>query len=65
LDIEDDAYETPKLAYNKKLNLLILVSSITRSSVEEDNSPPFLEDTMLDLEKETTNSENTAPTTTP
>jgi hypothetical protein len=30
-------------------------SSITRSDVEEDNSPPYLEDVMTHLEKEMTN----------
>jgi hypothetical protein len=29
-DVKDDAYETLVLAYNKKLNVLVLVSSITR-----------------------------------
>jgi hypothetical protein len=40
-DIKDDAYEKLILAYSKELDVLISVSSITRSDVEEENSPPY------------------------
>jgi hypothetical protein len=65
LDIENDAYETLELAYNKKLNLLVLVSIIIKSNVEEDSSPPFPKDIVMDSKKETTNSKNTTPIATP
>jgi hypothetical protein len=37
----------------------MLASNITRSKVEEENSPPYLEDAMMDSKKETTNSKDT------
>ncbi len=65
MDIEDHAYETPILIYNRKLDLLISASSITRSDVEKENSPPYPEDAMMDSKEETTNLEDTTPTATP
>jgi Leucine-rich repeat (LRR) protein len=62
---EDNAYETPISTYNRKLDLLASASNITRSDVEKERSPPYLEDAVMDLEEETTNSEDTTPTVTP
>jgi hypothetical protein len=38
-DIEDDAYKTPIINYNIKLDVIILASSITRSDVEKGELP--------------------------
>jgi hypothetical protein len=40
-DVENDAYETPVLVYNKELDILILVNCIIISNVEEESSPPY------------------------
>jgi len=64
-NIEDDAYETPILAYNKELDFLVLASSITRSNVEEENSSPYPEDAVTNSKKETTNSKVTTLAATP
>jgi predicted ribosome quality control (RQC) complex YloA/Tae2 family protein len=64
-NVEDDEYETPILAYNRKLDLLVSTSSITRSDVEEKNSPPYPKDVMMNLEKKTKNLENTTLGATP
>ncbi len=64
-NIKDDAYETLVLAYSKKLDLLVLASSITRSDVEEESSPPSLEDVVTNSKEETTNLEDTTPALTP
>jgi hypothetical protein len=34
-------------------------NNITRSKVEEENSPPYPKDAMMDLKKKTTNSKDT------
>jgi hypothetical protein len=60
-DVEDDAYETPILAYNRKLDVFILASSITGSDVEEESSPPYLENVVTILEEEMTNLQDTTP----
>jgi hypothetical protein len=52
-NVEDDEYETPILTYNIELDLLVSTSSITRSDVEEKNSPPYPKDVVMDLEKKT------------
>jgi hypothetical protein len=62
-DVKDDAYETLVFAYSRKLD--VLGHSITKSDVEEENFPPYLEDAVMDLEKEMTNLEDTTPTATP
>ncbi len=64
-DTEDDAYETPIIAYNKELDIHVPASSITISDVEEENSPPYPTYVMTNSKKETTNLENTTPTTIP
>jgi hypothetical protein len=64
-DTEDDAYETPVLTYNRELDLPILASSITRSNVEEDNSPPYPKDAMTNSKEEMTNLEDTNSMATP
>ncbi len=64
-NIEDDAYETLELAYNKELDFLVLASSITRSNVEKENSPPYPEDATTDSKEETTNSKDTTLAATP
>ncbi len=61
---EDNAYKTLVLAYNIKLNLLVLTNSIIGSSVEEESSPPYPEDVVINSEEETTYSEDTTLTTT-
>jgi hypothetical protein len=58
-DVEDDAYKTPILAYNRELDILVSVSSITRSDVEKESSPPYSEDAMKDFKKEMINLEYT------
>jgi hypothetical protein len=40
-NIEDDAYETLVLIHNRKSDVLISVSSITKSNVGKENSPPY------------------------
>jgi hypothetical protein len=40
-NIENHAYKTLIFAYNKKLDLLVLASSITKSDLEEESSPPY------------------------
>jgi hypothetical protein len=62
---EDNAYKTLVLAYNIKLNLLVLTNSIIGSSVEEESSPPYPEDVVINSEEKTTNSEDTTLTATP
>jgi hypothetical protein len=62
---EDDAYKTPIFAYSRELDVLVLASSIIKSNVEEESSPAYLEDAMIDLKEETTNLENTTPIATP
>jgi hypothetical protein len=64
-DVEDNAYKTPLLAYNRELNLLVSTNSITRSDMEKENPPPYPEYVMINLEKETTNLEDTTPMVTP
>jgi hypothetical protein len=38
-NIEDDAYETPILTYNKKMDLLILAISIIKSDMWKRKAP--------------------------
>jgi hypothetical protein len=38
---------------------LVLASNIVRSKVEEENSPPYPKDAMMDSKKETTNLKDT------
>jgi len=64
-DVENNAYKTLIFAYNKELELLVLASCITKSDVEEENSPPYPKDAMTDLEKEMMNLENTTMAATP
>jgi len=64
-DIEDDAYETLVLAYNRKLDLPILTSSITRSNVEQESSPPYLKDVVTYSKEEITNLKDINLTATP
>jgi hypothetical protein len=54
-DVEDNEYETLILAYSKELDSLVLANCITKSLEEEENSPPHIEDAMMDSEEETTN----------
>jgi hypothetical protein len=62
---KDNAYETIVLAYSRELDLLVLASSITKSYVEEDNSPPYLRDVIINLKEETMNSKDTTSVVTP
>ncbi len=64
-NIKDDAHETPVLTYSRELDLLVLVNSITRSDVEEESSPPYLEDVVTDSKEKTTNLEDTTSAATP
>ncbi len=64
-DVEDNAYKTPIFTYNKKLNLLVSTNNIIGSSMEEESSPPYPKDAMINSKKETTNLEDTTLTTTP
>jgi hypothetical protein len=48
-DVEDDAYKTLVLAYNRELDLLVSAKSIIRSDMEK--SPPYLEDVMINSKK--------------
>jgi len=63
-NIEDNAYKTQVLAYSKELDLLILAINIIRSDVEEENSPPYPKDVMIDSKDETMNLEDTTPVVT-
>jgi hypothetical protein len=47
------------------LDVLVSANSITRNDVEEENSPLYLEDVVMDSEEEMTNLENTTPIVTP
>lgn len=60
-DTEDDAYETLVLAYNKELDIHVLASSITKSDVEEESSPPYPTYVMTNSEEEMTILKNTTP----
>jgi hypothetical protein len=64
-DVEDNAYKTPILTYNRKLDLLVSTNNISRNSMEEESSPPYLEDAVINSKEETMNSEDTTPTATP
>jgi Leucine-rich repeat (LRR) protein len=64
-DVEDDAYETLVFAYNRKLDVIVSVSSITRSDVEEESSPTYPKDAMTNSKKEMMNLEETTHATTP
>jgi len=50
-DVEDNAYETLIFTYIKELSFLVSTSNITRRDVEEENSPPYLEDAMMDSKR--------------
>jgi hypothetical protein len=63
--VENDAYKTPILTYNKELDVLVSAASITRSDVEEESSPPYPKYVMTNLEKEMMNLEETTLVTTP
>jgi hypothetical protein len=63
--LEDDGYETPILAYIKELDVLVSASSITKRDIKEESSPPYSEDVVVDSKEETTNMEDSTPTTTP
>ncbi len=43
---KDDAYETKAFTYNRELDVLIWVSFITIINVEEESSPPYIEDVV-------------------
>jgi hypothetical protein len=60
-DAKNNAYETLVLAYSKKLDILVFVNSITRSNVEEENPPPYLEDVVTCSKEEMMNLEDTTP----
>jgi hypothetical protein len=62
---KDDAYKTLILAYNRELDFLVLANSITRSDVEEESSPPYPENVVMNSKKETMNSKDTTPMPTP
>jgi hypothetical protein len=47
------------------LELLISANYITKSDVEEENSPPYPKDVMTDSEEEMINLKNTTLATTP
>jgi hypothetical protein len=64
-NVKDDAYETKVLTYNRELDVLVWVSSITRIDVEDDSSSLYIKDVVMDSEEETTNLEDTTPTITP
>lgn len=64
-NVENDAYETPIFAYNRKLDFLILANNITKSDVEEESSPPSLKDAMTNSKEKTMNSEDTTSAATP
>jgi hypothetical protein len=64
-NVENNAYETPILAYNKELDLRVSASSITISDVEEESSPPYPKNAMMDSKEKTTNSKNTTLMATP
>ncbi len=64
-DVENNAYKTSIFAYIKKLDFLILVSCITKSNVEEESSPPYLEDATKNLKEEMMNSKDTTSTIMP
>jgi hypothetical protein len=64
-DVENNVYETSILAYSRKLGLVVLASCIIRSNVEEEKSPPYIEDAMTNLEEKMMNSKDTTSTTTP
>jgi hypothetical protein len=64
-DTKDNAYETPIIAYSRKLDVLVPSSFITRSDVEEENYPPYSKDVVMDSKKERMNSEDTALVVTP
>jgi hypothetical protein len=57
-DVEDNTYETLLFAYNKKLDVLVLDNSITKSDVEEESSPPYSKDVMTNSKEEMTNMED-------
>ncbi len=64
-DAKDNAYETPILTYNRELDVLAPTNSITKSNVDEESSPPYLKDALINLEKEMKNLENTTSMATP
>jgi hypothetical protein len=47
------------------LDVFVSANSITISDVEEENSPPYLEDAMIYSKNETKNLEYTTPMATP
>ncbi len=64
-DVVNDAYETPILAYNRELDVFVLANSITISNVEEESSPPYSEDVVINSKKEIKNLEYTTLMATP
>ncbi len=64
-NIVNDAYKTPILTYSIELDVFVSANSITISDVEEENSPPYLEDAMIYSKNETKNLEYTTPMATP
>jgi hypothetical protein len=54
-DVEDDEYKIPVFVYNKELHSLVSTNYITKSPKEEENSPPHIEDAMMDSKEETEN----------
>jgi hypothetical protein len=58
-NIESNAYETLILVYNRELDLLVSASSITKSNVEEESSPPYPKDVVTNLKEDMTNSKDT------
>jgi hypothetical protein len=43
------------------LDVLVSTSSITRSDLEEESSPPYSKDVVMNSKKEMTNLKNTTP----
>jgi hypothetical protein len=58
-NVEDNAYEALVLAYNRKLDICVSTSSITRSNVEEENYPPYPKDVVTHSKEETMNLKET------
>jgi len=44
-------YETPIFTYSKELDVIVLTGSITISDLEEESSPPYSKDVVIDSKK--------------
>ncbi len=65
LDVQDNAYETLVLAYNKELDVLVSANFIIKSNVKKERSPPYSEDVVANSKEETTNMEDSTLMATP